>query len=120
MEETGRIHHRREPNRSSMATYSAVTRVSRSACTRPPCPRRFSNDDSRHPHHFKPPSLNSEVFIWLGAMPVSYDDPAVQTHDVCPGQDGCFPAYLTGIGATPATRSGTSSAATRSYWMSTT
>ncbi len=30
-------------------------------------------------------------------MPVSYDDPAVQTHDVCPGQDGCFPAYLTGI-----------------------
>src|SRR6266540_3962497 len=32
-------------------------------------------------------------------MPVSYDDPAVQTHDVCPGQDGCFPAYLTGIGA---------------------
>src|SRR6266540_1623485 len=66
MEETGRIHHRREPNRSSMATYSAVTRVSRSACTRPPCPRRFSNDDSRHPHHFKPPSLNSEVFIWLG------------------------------------------------------
>ncbi len=33
----------------------------------------------------------------LGPMPVSYDDPAVQTHDVCPGQDGCFPAYLTGI-----------------------
>src|SRR6266511_5571724 len=35
----------------------------------------------------------------LASMPVSYDDPAVQTHDVCPGQDGCFPAYLTGIGA---------------------
>src|SRR6266540_1214459 len=37
----------------------------------------------------------------LAPMPVSYDDPAVQTHNVCPGQDGCFPAYLTGIVSNP-------------------